>query len=426
MKRDEENFDDFLKRKLPSEQVPFNEKYWQNARNMLDQNRPQRKRYGFVLFMSALFFVAISAVLFNRQNNKASFTTAQSEAHPEEAISPAILSPAEHAGIITDVLSETSSTAAASSLPVSTQNNSSKAQDQKRETEKDLLHQSVSPAQSSRTLTNRTKTSNQPDRNEDAGDMQSGEQNMANQETENKVSDLDMPVVSNQPLFATLVEPPRWKTELETESYSPKALAGSGFSKQRSVPYKMIEAGINYYNPASDITANLNVHFGLKYCFSIAPRLSIVTGLSYSRQHQDKGKRTYNTISYGFGENRKTTGINTIRLDYVEVPLSLFYSVKGRHGLMAGFSCNYLVQSADLIKKANEMSYKEKSSGHYAAFNRFDVQLHAGYTYTLNSRILISAAYYGGITDVTKNKAFRSNEFNTNKGLRLTFGYQLY
>ncbi|MES2689994.1 MAG: hypothetical protein V4658_06290, partial [Bacteroidota bacterium] len=74
MKTEEENFDDFLKRKLPNEEVPFKDKYWQNARTMLDANRPQKKRYGFILFMSALFFVAISAVLFNQQNNKVTFT----------------------------------------------------------------------------------------------------------------------------------------------------------------------------------------------------------------------------------------------------------------------------------------------------------------------------------------------------------------
>ncbi|MES2691343.1 MAG: outer membrane beta-barrel protein, partial [Bacteroidota bacterium] len=232
-------------------------------------------------------------------------------------------------------------------------------------------------------------------------------------------------VLSNKPASATLIGP-RWKVTLETEGYQPLALKRSERVQQRSASYKMLEAGINYYNPVSDAASGFNFHMGVKYCFNIAPRLSLATGVSYSRQHQGNGKRTYNTISYGFGENRETIGINTIRLDYLEVPLSLFYSIKGRHGLITGVSCNYLVQSADLVKQANEISYKEKSTGYYAAFNRFDVQLHAGYTYTLNSHILVSAAYYAGITDVTKNSAFRSGEFNTNKGLRLTLGYQLY
>lgn len=425
MKTEEENFDDLLKRKLQNETVPFKEKYWQNARTMLDQNRPQRKRYGFVLFMSALFFIAISAVLFNYHNNKTVLAPLAQKAPDSVTTSSAILSPAEHAGIITDVLSEVSPKAEASVLNTNTQ-----ADNNRINTNDDPGINSFRSITAAENSAIQTKQTGRKYAYEEAGTVEkqltamgSKEQDAAEEESDLNITGGD--VVLNKEMLAVFVHP-KWKTALETEEYKPESLRGSDRIRHRSVSYKMLEAGVNYYNPGSDMGANFNVHMGLKYCFSIAPRLSFATGVSYSRQHQNNGKRTYSAISYGFGENVQTTGINTIRLDYIEVPLSLFYNIKGRHGLMAGVSFNYLVQSSDLIKKANEISYKEKSAGYYAAFNRLDVQLHAGYTYTLNSRILLSAAYYGGITDVTKNSAFRSNEFNTNKGLRLTFGYQLY
>lgn len=426
MKTEEEKFDDFLKQRLGNETVPFKEQYWENARTMLEANRPKRKRYGFLLFMSALLIAGISAVLFNHENNLvsnhqpgASDGVVKQEAHKHI---PAAGAEYKNAGggrmeiLLASNEPQQVNTPANSTTSTTTFN-----------------QEAVDEASDLRQLELNKQHFTGEKNNEEVQDAGSALQvegiNLATHAGETDAAIYGNAHAEQVLAYATppaLLVEPRWKTALDISGYQASAASNPKRASGKRSSFKMLELGVNYYNPGQSTFENINVHAGIKYGIAVAPRLFLVSGISYSRQHFSEGKRNYNTISYGFGEKRETKGINTIRLDYVEIPLGLFYTVKSRHGLTGGVSFNYLLQSSDLIKPKDQSTFSEKSSGHFAAFNRFDIQLHAGYTYALNSRVLLSAAYYAGVMDVTKNASFKSPAITTNKGFRFTIGYQLY
>lgn len=189
--------------------------------------------------------------------------------------------------------------------------------------------------------------------------------------------------------------------------------------------FKQVEVGINHYN-ASLFSGNaVNYHVAARYGIHLGARADLSIGIGYSRLHMSNAIREYRTVTYGLGEQVETTGINTIRLDYLEMPVNVHYLLHGRHGLTAGASFNYLVSSADLVKKPGQVTYEEKAANYYTAFSPVDVQLSMGYTFMCTSRIMLAATGHYGLVDVTRNNVFRNNSAYHHSGLRLTIGYQL-
>lgn len=233
-------------------------------------------------------------------------------------------------------------------------------------------------------------------------------------------------VVRNKPLYAAVIGMAGAGRATLGAPHAPVTQEISRKPLHRSHEFKLLEAGATCYNPSAGIWDNINFHMAAKYGFHVGRKTDLTIGVGYSRLHQSKGTRTYNVTSYDLGEQISTNGVNTVRLDYIDLPLSVYYAVHGRHGLTGGVAFSYLVRSADLLKKPDQTRYNIKANGYFGAFAPFDVQLNIGYTYMLSPRIMITGSYHQGVIDITKNNVFRSGSYNTNSGARLTIGYQLH
>jgi hypothetical protein len=233
-------------------------------------------------------------------------------------------------------------------------------------------------------------------------------------------------VVQNKPLASEIIDVARATRTALAVPNTPVKQESHRMSLRKSNEFKLLEAGATFYNPSGEVLDNFNFHVAAKYGFHIGRKTDLTLGVGYSRLHQSKGTRTYNVISYDLGEQISTNGVNTVRLDYIDLPVTVYYALHGRHGLSGGFAFSYLVRSADLLKKPDQTKYNINTNGYFGAFAPFDVQLNIGYTYMLRPRIMLSASYNQGVIDITKNNIFRSDSYNTNSGARFTIGYQLH
>lgn len=225
----------------------------------------------------------------------------------------------------------------------------------------------------------------------------------------------------NSDLFITEIQSKHYRPltvkNMLTDTFNKKDFY-QRYSQQNNRSFFSIEGGITYYNAAA-----VNVHGGIKYNYFITPKLGINTGLTYSRLSQDIS-RTYQNIDYGFGQNDQTTTIRTKRIDYVELPVNLLFNVSNNHFVSLGTHLGYAIQSKDMVT-ATGSSKDTNSSGYLNAINRWDIQLNAGYSYSITKQWIVSANYYVGLKDVSKNNVFKNANFDNNNGLRLTIGYQL-
>jgi hypothetical protein len=169
----------------------------------------------------------------------------------------------------------------------------------------------------------------------------------------------------------------------------------------------------------------LNGHIGLNYYHFIAPKIALSAGLTYARLHQNLPTRTYQDVNYDFGKTAAATNITTQRLDYIELPVSVFYQLAPKHFVTSGVSLGYVLQSKDKVEDpaTNKTTFE---TGYLNAINRWDAQLNIGYQYMFTRNLWVRATYHYGLMDISNNNLFNQTETNTNKGFRLTLGYKVF
>jgi hypothetical protein len=436
MKTDDENFDDFLKSKMTEESFTFEEQYWQKASAMLDEARPKKNRFFLWIAIGFVLSFTLAAIAFKATINNTlpkqltqqtpvssptpttlSNTTVQKElTSPGKPIPTALVSNKPMAFAQPPVQGKQPTNPATFVLPKSTY--------------------TIKPSQNSRTKA-----------------VKSTKKSPASPNTNSPFTPAEKPTSSNEVLLATNKEAEPIPSDLPVEEINSISLeshwVSSLFNHQplltpaerlllqtpqannQSKPAYVrnnlfVEAGVNWFNTNQLNAEDLGAHVGLSYAFPVRKKLGMSIGLGYTQLHQSTGTRYYATVSYGFSEQRKTTGIKTVQLDYVELPVLVNYAITPKQGVFAGASLLYILRSSDYKKNDGDLTFDTKTANYFKAYQPIDAQMILGYHCWLSTKVRLSASYHYGLVDITQNAAFKRDENNTNKGIRFTIGYQLF
>jgi hypothetical protein len=417
MMNEDKQFDDYLRSQFGQKQFEQKDRYWVNAQNMIDAQRRGRSKALLAFTFSAVVLVSLSVGLLWKLSDKASNEVAlvanTSTLSAAQAMADASLSlngPGNAMGSngnsntqatnnskkspanpsITSQAAATASTVAVLTSYTSAQPITSVTQKADRTTHKSKAEKRAAKLGDKNTREAATKTNN--------------------------ASAMEM---IGSRFFRSSIPS---KNAIDSFSKKDITLAYS-IRQQRS--FLTTEAGINCYNLNKDVLNSFNFHAGLRYYYFVSHKIGLSAGIGYSRQHQDLVTRTYRDIDYSFGQTAVETKITTMRLDYIELPVSMHYRVNGNHFATIGAMMNYAIRSSEYVETGST-SNGTRDNGYMEAINKFDVQLNLGYNCLINDRYTFSAGYYFGLMDVSNNTAFKSDKFDRNTGIRLSLGYKLF
>jgi hypothetical protein len=162
---------------------------------------------------------------------------------------------------------------------------------------------------------------------------------------------------------------------------------------------------------------------------NISTNLGIRAGLSYSQYADDFGSRQYNKTLYDFGITFQTTRISAYQLNYLELPVTFYYSLKKKSELQFGFSSGLLLQSLNkvsIIKTGDQNSvetYNQK--GYVSAYTPYDFSLISGYNYAITKHLYLQITGKVGLLDISNNRIFRSEHKNKINAISLGIHYAL-
>ncbi len=190
-------------------------------------------------------------------------------------------------------------------------------------------------------------------------------------------------------------------------------------------------AGWNY--PGKKDAKGYNPVIGLNYSRSIFKNIIAAAGISYYSVGQlSYSSKTAKITGYGFGEKSDVTVITPTRLHYMGFPLKLSYVINRNNS--AGLGCNiaYLMnvaaQTETYRQNVNQISEyrKSKEYGYIQGFKNFDVQAAMFYNRRIYKELSVSAEFVYGLTDIKNNAFFNSNVFEGNVGVKVTLIYNIF
>jgi len=461
MKNEDKQFDDFLRSRFESRTFEQKDKYWTNAQELISEHRKSQRGRGLLTFtFSAMVLVSLSAALLWR-NNTGSPEAAVQDTQEHTYTAQVNPNPVNNIHTASGAAQENSSNTVAVNAGTSRHHNGHNTQASATRPSTQL-HNGTShnagnthhadKASSVAVLTSYTPSSGNNGHLSSgnanatiAGHNRSADKTAAGKASKGKRYGQHKPG-NNNTTDGDMLDGKAKRNEYVTslsigsriynyKPYTPSRVMADTFNKKAALldytvreqkSFLTVEAGLNYYNPGSEALKPLNVHAGLRYYYFVSPKVGLSTGIGYSRIHQNAGTRTYRDVDYGFGQQAIETRITTQRLDYIELPLDVHYRVNGNHFATVGAMAAYAIQAGEYVEYSAGGTNGTRSNSNLSAVNILDLQLHLGYNYLLNNRYTFSAGYYFGLMDVSKNTAFKSNQFDRNSGIRITLGYKLF
>jgi hypothetical protein len=446
MKNEDKQFDDFLRSRFEDRTFEQKDHYWTNAREIISTHRKAQRRGILTFSFSALVLASLSAALLWNNSTTTPIaasgiqeTSYDTQVNPlpvnniGEATANADASQANNSSSVT--VNDGKKRNSGKTKPAAAKAQNNHAVNGRGETSSVAMLASFTPAAGNASISNTgnnvndnttgDRTSGNPAKaavakakRSNKGIVKTGNASALTEETKrnDRVTSAQMGSRFYRPLAPTT---------LTLDSFTKKA-ALLDYTSRDQKSFFTIEAGLNYYNAGSETLKSFNFHGGLRYYYFVSPKIGFSTGLGYSRIHQNAGTRTYKDIDYSFGQQARETRITTQRLDYIELPLDVHYRVNGNHFATAGATASYAIMSGEYVEYSSGGTNGTRSNKNLNAVNKFDVQLHLGYNYILNNRYTFSAGYYFGLMDISKNSAFKSNQFDRNSGIRFTLGYKLF
>jgi cytoskeletal protein RodZ len=429
MKNEDKEFDDFLKSAFEKRKFEQKDRYWTNAQSLIAAQRKSRSKVIMTFMLSSVTLVSLSTALLLWHTGKSSVQANEASQqvpvlrsaagqNGNNVVTATYTAGANGTGTTNGMPSErlpaSSKAAASTSAPASGQTHA--AQCSGTTTAKNKAGRDRAARESNPYNTVAANEYTRSSRKQQQGNNPRGKaQHLQQAEAAaTRNSAQSFTGINGLRMFSLGSDGPA------IDSFGKKeAFLAYVATQQRS--FLMAEGGINTYNMNNDLAGSLNFHAGLRYYYFVSPTVALSSGIGYSRVHQDLGTRVYNNIDYSFGQQTSETKITTLRLDYLEIPLSVHYRIKGSHFASAGALAGYAIRSSEYMDRET----RTKTSGYMDAIHKFDIQLHLGYNCLLNERYTLSAGYYFGLTDVSDNRAFRSSRMDRNTGFRLTLGYKL-
>lgn len=406
MNREDEIFDDFLRSKFESKEFTNKPHYWQNAQEMIAQGRKNNSSFRPIIVGSVVLVAALSfGLLF-----KSTSSVNQSNANTLTASS-------------VSVGTSTTSTYTINSIPVSPVS----------ETHTAVAAQNINTDNNENTINKGNSNPNAYVKNGGANTSSPSNISGPRNPKHTKRNRNNSTVVADQTIQQhttpevidingkTLIAP--FNTSTEAPQFN-KTNTYVEYAAKRQRSFIAIEAGINAYNPASDVLNSINGQIGVRYYRFVSSKIALSTGLTYARLHQNLPGRSYESTNYDFGKTAASVVVTTQRLDYIELPVSILYQLAPKHALTAGISLGYVIQSADKLQ--DETGDHTQQNGYLNGINRWDTQLNLGYQFNLSQNLWIRTSYHMGLMDISDNTLFKQAGTDTNKGLRLTLGYKVF
>ncbi|MDP1727369.1 MAG: hypothetical protein Q8M15_11350 [Bacteroidota bacterium] len=201
------------------------------------------------------------------------------------------------------------------------------------------------------------------------------------------------------------------------------------FDQGANPSFLALEGTLTGFNGNDFSSKNFNFGYGIRYYYFFKPRLGVIAGIEYRRLNENMNARNYQYSNYDFGSTYETKSIQTQRLDYLQIPLSFIYRFNGKHMLNAGVNYLLLLQTTERITTTKTgdqtLSSVKVENGYFDAVNRNDLQLNLGYSFFINSKIVLHSNMYLGLLDVSNNTLFKENKFDRNKGFTLGLSYKI-
>lgn len=404
MNRNDEQFDEFLRSQFKHKTFDMKDQYWNNAQQLIATHRATAGQGMLNIVLSGIVMVVLSAgLLWNSANTPSAAKQEQTPAFLASTLPQEMSAPVETENVVLPSGSNqpesnaTNNSVSATASSQKVNNTASDPKPQKRFVQHQRTRKSALAERAAVATTDNTTTTDEQIITQTASDI----------------------IFIDGKLFRPLKGSPN---SLTSDAKKPNFLP---YAASRSKGFLAIEGGLNSYNyAAADVSQSFNFHAGLRYYRFLCPKFAVSTGVTYARLQQNMDARVINNVEYSFGQNTNQTKITTLRLDYIEIPLSAYYNITGNHYVQAGATVGYAIQSSDFIESNG--SKGKSDNGYMDGINKVDVQLNVGYACLIQNRYTLSVGYYQGLTDVSKNSSFNSTNTDRNSGIRLTVGYKLF
>ncbi len=442
MKKQHNDFDDFLRSKEEQFDIPFKEEYWERASAYIQANR-----IGFwtkffntpLLWTTALIVIlgggAASLYLWNQQNEKPEneLVIAANNSDNDDLISSSNDSDATNAASNFESTNSISDLTVQSSETKTVQSSSL----EKVKSNTDIKsNSSTQKIQKSKTLVSS---------NTDLISKQ--ENNSSSSLTNNIVSNSErvwlallqskyaryfktsgipaLPVFEHMtiadntiPVFYGL---PYLSNTQGKSSRKIRELSRGGMFPQLTVS---LSGGINIFNTLKESSnangfISTNPYFGIRASYQVNSKWIIATQLN-AIQRGGINQRTYNPVE--LRQNDKL-----VRQSYaIQLPVTAGYFLNKKNCISFGVAPMYTLASAQNSFNSNDNDFNQslQFTGPNG-LNRLDVQAVLAYTYRLNKKINIYSAYQHGFTDVTKQDVFINNLNHYNHFVTLGLSYNL-
>lgn len=227
----------------------------------------------------------------------------------------------------------------------------------------------------------------------------------------------------------------------ETLSTLPDAKKDStmnlALNKKAITNYLNFEAGFSYMlgwknNDGKDADG-FNAVVGVNYLSNVHSNYWFGLGIQYNRVgHLESSTKTSKITRYKLGEESQVTSITPNSLHYISAPFKLHYNLNDKNSLGINYTINYLLNvectveeyTENILGQSNYSSYT--ASGYTKGFQLFTSQIGFCYRRQVYKELWLNADFIFGLNDIKENSFFGTNTVERNSGLKLTLTYNLF
>ena len=179
----------------------------------------------------------------------------------------------------------------------------------------------------------------------------------------------------------------------------------------------------------------INLLLGASYDYKLNEEWGVEAALLYFEKGKVNTTKNFHSEYYNgeFGRREEDVRINTIKLQYLSVPVLLsFRFTNHKQILEAGAAFNFLMNATSKVYSSGQTtgsagnSSAQKKDGYVNGFHQYDVSLHVGYSQSLMKNIDIGIRLHYGLKDVTKNDYFNIKTNDNAIGTQVCLKYKIY
>ncbi len=459
----EKDFKDALKEKLNEKQFQFDESAWEQASQMLDATREEKKKRpfpyflvsGILLFVSVIgFFVLKPTETVKEISSTNTITDASAikkdervnaetkEISPEKIIAnPSPLEKNVNTGSKKEIVEnktvdiEKATSVKENSIATKKTNSQQKSREPKTRTK--IITNPVIAIASKNEENNITATTNTKEPEEYKVVVNQTPVTKTKEVVKEHITvaeeikaDELVTLVSLLPVNTSPVKEPLAYIEL------PKTNEAPNNNVKEPVHFISFEAGANYLfgwnNPGKKDANGINPIVGLNYSnvnkpitFSFGIHYTMVRNLSYS-------SHTVTTTRYNFGEESDVMVFTPTTMHYLVAPIRIGYSIDPKNTFGLGYNVGYLLNLNSNVELYAQSAGRKsnstvlKTSGYTQGFKTLDQQISVFYRRNLSKDLYLNTEFMFGLTDIKDNKFFNSASFERNMGLKITLMYNLF